>query len=723
MAGIIIRSTGVEIYYITTRRSNHMKLMDKAKQAALAAAVKTGLSYLEKDPEVNIPKLMELVDKVVPDGWYEAQRNAIRNAIQDKNSNWYKLILRIYDLDPGVREAFFTNFIINASLKGSALQEETAEANNCNVPWAILLDPTSACNLHCTGCWAAEYGHKLNLDFDTICSIVEQGRKLGTYMYIYTGGEPLVRKKDLIRICEKYPDCEFLSFTNGTLIDEEFCQEMLRVKNFVPAISLEGSEEANDGRRGDGVYQKVMHAMELLKSHKLPFGVSTCYTSANVDSVSSEEYFDHMIDCGALFVWFFHYMPTGNDAVVELMPNPQQREKMYHKIREYRSTKAIFSMDNKPLNGGFAAVVKYINASKAQVVAIDVPSGLMCEDNTYNIRQNMIRADVTLSIQLPKLSFLFPENEDIVGEWQLLDIQLKKDFIDTAQSPYYITEEEEIRSLIKPRKRFAHKGTFGHALLIAGSYGMAGASILSARACLRSGVGLLTVHVPIHNHDLLQTTVPEAIVQTDIHDHYFAEPVDTDRYQAIAIGPGLGQEEDTALAMMEQIQGCPVPLVLDADAINIFGTHRNWLSRMPKRCILTPHLKELERLIGKCMDTYERLTKTKELAAYLQSYIIIKGSWSTVVTPEGNCYFNPTGNPGMATAGSGDVLTGILAALLAQGYTQEDACRLGVYVHGLAGDIAAEEKGEIGTTSSDLIDALPAAWKKLTETKGRFTKE
>lgn len=378
---------------------------------------------------------------------------------------------------------------------------------------------------------------------------------------------------------------------------------------------------------------------------------------------------------------------------------------------------------NKPLNGGFAAVVKYINASKAQVVAIDVPSGLMCEDNTYNIRQNMIRADVTLSIQLPKLSFLFPENEDIVGEWQLLDIQLKKDFIDTAQSPYYITEEEEIRSLIKPRKRFAHKGTFGHALLIAGSYGMAGASILSARACLRSGVGLLTVHVPIHNHDLLQTTVPEAIVQTDIHDHYFAEPVDTDRYQAIAIGPGLGQEEDTALAMMEQIQGCPVPLVLDADAINIFGTHRNWLSRMPKRCILTPHLKELERLIGKCMDTYERLTKTKELAAYLQSYIIIKGSWSTVVTPEGNCYFNPTGNPGMATAGSGDVLTGILAALLAQGYTQEDACRLGVYVHGLTGDIAAEEKGEIGTTSSDLIDALPAAWKKLTETKGRFTKE
>lgn len=370
---------------------------------------------------------------------------------------------------------------------------------------------------------------------------------------------------------------------------------------------------------------------------------------------------------------------------------------------------------NKPLNGGFAAVVKYINASKAQVVSIDIPSGLMCENNTYNVRQNIIRADVTLSIQLPKLSFLFPENEDITGKWELLDIRLKQEYIDVAKSPYYITEEKDIRSLIKPRKRFAHKGTFGHALIIAGSYGMAGASILSARACLRSGTGLLTVHVPIYNHDLLQCTVPEAIVQTDIHERYFAGPVDTNRYSALAIGPGLGQEEDTALAMMEQIQGCSIPLILDADAINILGIHRNWLNRIPKRCILTPHLKELERLIGKCMDSYERLTKTKELAAYLKSYIIVKGAWTAVVTPEGNCFFNPTGNPGMATAGSGDVVTGILTALLAQGYTQEEACRLGVYVHGLAGDIAAEEKGEIALTSGDIVEALPQAWKRLTQ--------
>ena len=371
---------------------------------------------------------------------------------------------------------------------------------------------------------------------------------------------------------------------------------------------------------------------------------------------------------------------------------------------------------NKPLSGGFAAVVKYINASKAQVAAIDIPSGLMGEDNTYNIRQNIVHADVTLSIQLPKLSFLFPENEDVVGEWELLDIGLKQSYIDATASPFSIFGEEVIRPIIKPRKRFAHKGSFGHGLLIAGSYGMAGASILSAKACLRSGIGLLTVHTPIHNHDILQISVPEAIVQTDIHERYFAQPTDLSRYKAIAIGPGLGQEEDTALAMMEQIQGSNLPIILDADAINILSTHRNWLSRLPKRCILTPHLGELERLIGKCMDTYERLTKVKELAAYLQSYIIVKGAWTTIVTPEGEYFFNPTGNPGMATGGSGDVLTGILLALVAQGYSREEACKLGVYIHGLAGDIAAEEMTETGMISSDIINALPNAWKKIRQT-------
>lgn len=318
--------------------------MSTIKDSMQNFAVNQALSYIEGNPEENIPKLMALVDRFSPDGWYESQRSAIREVIEKKN-NWYQLILRLYELDPGVRKAFFQNFLFNASLKGSATQDEVKERENCNVPWAILLDPTSACNMHCTGCWAAEYGNQLNLSLETIDSIIRQGKELGTYMYIYTGGEPLVRKADLIRICEMHPDCEFLSFTNGTLIDEAFCQDMLRVKNFVPAILLEGFESANDSRRGEGSYEKVQNAMALLKKHKLPFGISTCYTSHNYADITSEEFFDSIIDSGALFIWFFHYMPVGNDAATELLPSPEQREEVYRRIRAFRQTKAIFSMD------------------------------------------------------------------------------------------------------------------------------------------------------------------------------------------------------------------------------------------------------------------------------------------------------------------------------------------------------------------------------------------
>ena len=321
-----------------------MNMNNSIKSSMQNFAVDKALKYIEGNPGENIPKLMKLVDKLTPEYWYKSQRDAIRTAIEEKN-HWYQLILKVYDLDPGVRRAFFENFLFNASLKGSAIQHEVSEREGCNVPWAILLDPTSACNMHCTGCWAAEYGNKLNLSLETIDSIIRQGKEMGTYMYIYTGGEPLVRKEDLMKICEMHPDCAFLAFTNGSLIDEEFCNEMLRVKNFVPAISLEGFEEANDGRRGEGVYQKVQNAMKLLKEHKLPFGISTCYTSKNVEDVSSEKYFDLIIDSGALFVWFFHYMPVGNDAAVELLPSPEQRELMFNKIREYRKCKPIFSMD------------------------------------------------------------------------------------------------------------------------------------------------------------------------------------------------------------------------------------------------------------------------------------------------------------------------------------------------------------------------------------------
>ncbi len=316
----------------------------KIKQSMQQFAINQALNYIEGNPEENIPKLMDLVDRFSPDGWFENHRKAIRKGIEEKG-NWYQLILKLYELDPGVRKRFFENFILNANLKGSITKKEAEDKYDCNIPWAMLLDPTSACNLKCKGCWAAEYGNHLNLSLDTLDSIITQGKELGTHIYLYTGGEPLVRKADIIKLCEMHPDCQFMSFTNGTLIDEDFCQEMLRVKNFFPAISLEGFEETNDGRRGEGSYQRMREAMALLKKHGLPYGISSCYTSLNHKDISSEEYFDMMVENGALFVWFFHYMPIGTDADVNLLPRPEQREEMYHNIRKFRETKPIFTID------------------------------------------------------------------------------------------------------------------------------------------------------------------------------------------------------------------------------------------------------------------------------------------------------------------------------------------------------------------------------------------
>ena len=269
-----------------------MKIPDSIKRYGLTKVY----DYLDKDPMTNMSKVMDMVNKFAGDTLPD-QRAAFDKVISDPDSCWYKLIEKVWtETDPDVLKTFFNNFMINANIVGWPHQEEMRAKYGCNIPWAILLDPTSACNLHCTGCWAAEYGNKLNLTFDEIDSIITQGKELGIYLYIYTGGEPLVRKKDLIALCEKHPDAAFLSFTNATLIDEAFCQDMLRVKNFVPAISLEGFEQANDSRRGQGVYQKVTDAMALLKSHRLPFGISTCYTSVNYKDITSEEFYDNIME-------------------------------------------------------------------------------------------------------------------------------------------------------------------------------------------------------------------------------------------------------------------------------------------------------------------------------------------------------------------------------------------------------------------------------------------
>lgn len=313
-------------------------------QAAERAALDKLIDYLNDDPAGHVDKIMDLVNKLVPDSVFPAQRKAFTDVIKSRG-NWYQLIMKVFQLNPEMRTKLLKALLVDGNLMAWPVQEKSREKYKCNIPWAILLDPTSACNLHCIGCWAAEYGHQQNLSFDDIDSIVTQGKALGTHVYIYTGGEPLTRKKDLIKICEKHPDCIFLCFTNSTLIDEKFCQDMIRVGNFVPAISAEGNEHTTDARRGNGVYKAIEKAMGLLREHKLPFGISCCWTKANADTVATEENMDWMIREGALFCWYFHFMPVGKAATADLIPTPEQREHMYHFIREMREKKPLFTLD------------------------------------------------------------------------------------------------------------------------------------------------------------------------------------------------------------------------------------------------------------------------------------------------------------------------------------------------------------------------------------------
>ena len=368
---------------------------------------------------------------------------------------------------------------------------------------------------------------------------------------------------------------------------------------------------------------------------------------------------------------------------------------------------------NKPLAGGFASLVKYINSSPAQIVAIDVPSGLMTEDNTYNVRANIIRATHTLTLQQLKLSFLFPENQQFVGNLRILDIRLSKEGMAKMEAQYTMVEENDVRKLMLTRSPFSHKGQMGNALLIAGSYCMAGAAVLAARACLRSGSGKVIVNSPKRNIPILQVSVPEAVIQTGAEETIFAEAVDTEDFSALGIGPGLGQSEQTAIALIAQLRRTQCPIVADADALNILANHRAWLQQLPQGIILTPHPKEFDRLDGHSADSYERLVKASKLAERLKGYIVLKGHYTAICCPSGHVLFNSTGNAGMATAGSGDVLTGIITGLLARGYKPEDACVVGVYLHGLAGDIAAQELGQESLVASDLINYLPRAFKRV----------
>ncbi|MBI2280663.1 MAG: NAD(P)H-hydrate dehydratase [Bacteroidetes bacterium] len=370
---------------------------------------------------------------------------------------------------------------------------------------------------------------------------------------------------------------------------------------------------------------------------------------------------------------------------------------------------AIFGSGlNKPIDGFVAEIIHQMNTH--EIVSIDIPSGLFCEDNQNNNLKNIVNANYTLTFEQPKLAMMFPQNNIFCGECIVLPIGLHPDFIKKVETPYFFTSKQDVKGLVLPRQKFSHKGIYGHALLMVGSYGKMGAAILSSKACLRSGVGLLTVHVPTVGLPILQTAVPEAMCSVDEETNYFTAIKNTETYQAIGIGPGIGLEKQTQSALKLLIQNTVLPMVIDADALNSLAENKTWLSFLPNNSILTPHPKEFERLVGKWSNDEDRLKLQLDFSTKNNVIVVLKGAYTSISTPLGKVHFNSSGNPGMATAGAGDVLTGIIASLLAQGYLPEDAAILGVYLHGVAGDLAKEQVGEVSMIASDIIDQLPNAY-------------
>lgn len=377
---------------------------------------------------------------------------------------------------------------------------------------------------------------------------------------------------------------------------------------------------------------------------------------------------------------------------------------------------AIFGSGlNRNIEGFAAELISHLNNNNAIRIAIDIPSGLFADGGQQSmfiahssqlIAHSIFKADYTLSFQFPKLAFMFPENDAFVGRWEVLDIGLHKDFIDNVETLNFYTTEDMAMPILRKRTKFSHKGTYGHALLVAGSTGKTGAALLAAEACLRTGVGLLTAHLPKDALLPMQIYLPEAMTSIDKSETHCTEIDDIIPYTAIGVGPGIGKNAETATLLKKIIQEATQPLVLDADALNIISENPTWLSFLPDNTILTPHPKEFERLFGKTNNSYERLELQRKMSVIHNIIIVLKGAHTAITFPNGTCFFNSTGNPGMATAGSGDVLTGMILSLLAQRYTPQEAALLGVYLHGKAGDEAAKEIGENSMIARDIVKSI-----------------
>lgn len=367
---------------------------------------------------------------------------------------------------------------------------------------------------------------------------------------------------------------------------------------------------------------------------------------------------------------------------------------------------------SRPLTGIFAEAVNWMNQSGCIIVSIDIPSGLEGENND-DISKPIVKATHTFTLQFPKLAFLFAENDSFVGKWDIIDIGLLPEAIRETASDYHYLEENYIKSLLKKRSKYSHKGTYGHALIVAGSKGMAGASVLSGKAALRSGTGLVTVHGCASNRTIIQTAMPEIIFQTDQFDDFISDVNVQEIYYAVAVGPGIGTRTETADMLRKLLGQLNKPCILDADALNIISIEKDLLQLIPKNSLLTPHPKEFERLFGKSNSSYEQMLKAQQTARQFGIIIVLKGANTLIAMPDGNLYFNSTGNPGMATAGSGDVLTGILVGLLAQGYSPSETALIGTFLHGRAGDMALENESEEALIAGDIISHMGKAFKSL----------
>lgn len=377
---------------------------------------------------------------------------------------------------------------------------------------------------------------------------------------------------------------------------------------------------------------------------------------------------------------------------------------------------------SRKVEGELGKLIQKINACSGPVVAVDIPSGLMGENNAGNDPRTIVRATCTFTFQFPKLAFMFAENAPYVGEWEVLDIGLHPAIIDRLSTDYYYLTEEFIAGLLPVSEKFAHKGMHGHGLLIAGSYGMMGAAVLSAKAAVRSGIGLLTCHIPQRGNDVIQLSVPEALVERDENEVLFSGPRILTAYRAVGIGPGLGTKRETVEGVKRVLQEWRGMTVLDADALNILASHPEMLDLLHAGCILTPHPKEFERLAGKSENDFERLNKLSIFASRYNVCVVLKGAHTVIASPSRGLCFNMTGNPGMAKAGAGDVLTGVILALAANGMDPWEAAVAGVFAHGLAGDLLAEEKSMRGICAGNLAEMMEKVWKTL-ENKSKIYKE